>query len=430
MTEWRNWAGDQACSPARTERPRSRDELAEIVGTAGSEGRRVRVAGTGHSFTEAAMTDDTMLRMEGLDRILEADTESGLVRVEGGVSIRSLNRGLDALGLAMENLGDIDAQTITGAISTGTHGTGATYRNISAQVEEVELVTANGEARLLGPDSGPLLQAARVGVGSLGVISTVTLRTVPAFVLHRVDKPRPLGEVLDRYHELAEGADHFEFFVFPYTETALTITRNRSERPGKPRSRAAAYVSDVVLEEGVGEILLKICRARHAAIPYLTRTSAYLLSQGERYESSFGIFANRRQIRFTEMEYAIPREHGPEAIARVMEMIKAEKMPTPMPIECRMVAGDDALLSPAHERDTAYIAVHQYREMDWRPYFTAVEEIMDDYGGRPHWGKRHLQTAATLRDRYPRWDDFAAARDELDPNRTFTNEYAERVLGP
>ena len=428
---WTNWAGDQACTPAEVARPRSRDELAETVAVAAGAGRKISVAGSGHSFTEAAMTDGCMLRIEALNRVLDADRETGLVRVEGGMVLADLNRELDRLGLAMENLGDIDRQTISGAISTATHGTGAGLPNISAQVAAIELIAANGEVHQLTEDSEPdLLRAARVGVGALGAISAVTLRTVPAFTLHRIDEPRPLEEVLGGFEELAAANDHFEFFVFPYTEAALTIRRNRTGRPARPRSRARRFVSDVVVENGAGDLLLRAARARPSMIPRATGIAARLMSQGEHLDRSHAIFANHRTIRFTEMEYAIPREHGPAAAQRVLDLIREQRIDVAMPIECRVVAPDDALLSPSHERPTFYLAVHQYRGMDWRPYFEAVEEIMRSYGGRPHWGKRHFQTAESLREVYPRWDDFRAVRDRLDPGRSFANEYAERVLGP
>jgi L-gulonolactone oxidase len=162
----------------------------------------------------------------------------------------------------------------------------------------------------------------------------------------------------------------------------------------------------------------------------MARLFAGQMSHGEIVDRSFRLFANERRIRFTEMEYAIPREHGPEAVSRVLDLVRERSLPVGFPIEFRVVAPDDALLSPAHERDTAYVAVHQYQGADWRPYFEAVEAIMDSYGGRPHWGKRHFQTAQTLAGRYPRWRDFQAVRDRLDPGRAFSNAYTDRVLGP
>ncbi len=428
---WVNWAGDQACQPAEIVRPRNRDELAEAVGAATAAGRKVSVAGSGHSFTEAAMTDGTMLRIEALSGVQEADRDSGLVRVGAGTVLADLNEELARLGLAMENLGDIDGQTIAGAISTGTHGTGARLRNISAQVEGVELVLADGSVRQLDAAGDPgLLRAARVGVGALGAISAVTLRCVPAFSLERIDAPRPREQVFDSFQESADAHDHFELFTFPYADNALVLERNRTEAPPRPRGKLAAYLNDVVLENWALEALAATGRRFPGTIPSLSRLAGRLASGSRTIDRSDRVFANERRVRFTEMEYGVPREHGPEAARRVIEWVRSNRYPVFFPIEMRVAAGDDALLSPSHERDTAYIAVHQYRGMEWRPYFEAVEEIMNSYGGRPHWGKRHFQTAETLAPRYPAWEEFQRARNELDPTHTFTNEYATRVLGP
>jgi L-gulonolactone oxidase len=377
------------------------------------------------------MTDGVMVRLEALRGVQDADPASGLVRVGGGTLLADLNEELASLGLAMENLGDIDRQTLAGAISTGTHGTGARLRNISAQVEGLELVLGDGSARELSAAGDPaLLRAARIGVGALGAISAVTLRCVPAFTLSRVDTPRPREEVLDAFEELAASNDHFELFTFPYADNALVLERNRSEEPPRPRGRAAAYLNDVVLENWALGALAATGRAFPGRIPALARLAGRMLSPSRTSDRSDRLFVNERRVRFTEMEYGVPRQHGPEAVRRVIEWVRGERYPVFFPIEVRVAAGDDASLSPSHERDTAYVAVHQYRGMEWRPYFEAVEEIMDSYGGRPHWGKRHFQTAATLAPRYPAWAEYQAARDELDPARTFTNEYAERVLGP
>ncbi|HWE34617.1 MAG TPA: D-arabinono-1,4-lactone oxidase [Solirubrobacteraceae bacterium] len=426
---WHNWAGDQVCRPASTARPASLSELLETVGAAPA----VKVRGSGHSFSEAALTDGVMIDLGAMDRVLDVDLASGLVKVEGGIPLRQLNHALDAHGLALANLGDIDRQTISGAISTATHGTGAQLPNISAQVSEVELATGSGELVRLGandPDGGLALRAARVGIGALGAIAAVTLRTVPAFALHRVDEPVALDRVLGDFDTFAAENDHFEFFVFPYTEQALTIRRNRTEAPLRPRSKLNVLINETLLQNQVGDWLFRLTRRFPALIPGLTKTSAWFLSEGDYIDQSFKIFSSERTIRFTEMEWAIPRASGPAAVRQVLDWIAAERYPVAFPIECRVVAADDALLSPSFERDTFYIAIHQYRKMEWRPYFEAVQTIMDEYGGRPHWGKRQMLGAAELASRYPRFGDFLAVRDRLDPNRVFANAYTERCLGP
>ncbi|HKZ13408.1 MAG TPA: D-arabinono-1,4-lactone oxidase [Solirubrobacterales bacterium] len=429
--EWANWAGDQRCRPAKVVAPRSREELAEAVGAAAAAGEKVSVTGSGHSFTEAAMTDQTMVRLDALRGVLDADRESGLVRVGAGTVLADLNEELASLGLALENMGDIDAQTVAGAISTGTHGTGAGFGNISARVEGIELVLADGTVRdLTGADDPELLRAARVGVGALGAISAVTLRCFPAFTLRRVDSAHQLADVLDRFDQLTAANDHFELFTFPYSDRALVLERNRTEEPPKPKSRTVALLNDVLLENWALEAMAATGKAMPRTIPALSKFAGLVATGTNNQDVSHRIFVNKRNVRFTEMEYAVPRADGPTALRRVIEWVRSNRYPVFFPIEVRVAAGDDAHISAAHERDTTYIAVHQYQGMEWRPYFEAVEAIIDDYAGRPHWGKRHFQTAATLAPRFPQWDAFQAARNQLDPRRVFTNAYAERVLGP
>jgi L-gulonolactone oxidase len=428
---WSNWAGDQSCRPAEVVHPATREELVEAVAGAVAAGTKVKVPGSGHSFAEAALTDGTMIRIEALDRVLEADTGSGLVKVEAGIVLRQLNRELALRGLALPNLGDIDKQTIAGAISTATHGTGAKLQNISAAVAAVEIVTGDGQVRELSAEARPEeLRAARVSLGALGAIYSVTLRAVPAFRLHRVDEPQPLELVLTGFEELAETNDHFEFFVFPYTDSALTIRRNRTDGPAKPRSRPSVFLNETVLQNTVGALMMRLTRAVPALIPRVTRFAGRMMSEGDYVDDSYRIFSSERSIRFTEMEYAIPREHGPAAVRRVLDWISENRYSVAFPIEYRVVGPDDALLSPSHERPTVYIAVHQYRGMEWRPYFEAVEAIMGEYGGRPHWGKRHHLTHETLAGRYPRFGEFLAMRDRFDPDRVFANAYTARCLGP
>jgi FAD-linked oxidoreductase len=429
--EWANWAGDQRCRPARVVAPRSREELAEAVGAAAAAGEKVSVTGSGHSFTEAAMTDQTMVRLDALRGVLDADRGSGLVRVGGGTVLADLNEELAGLGLALENLGDIDAQTVAGAISTGTHGTGAGFGNISARVEGVELVLADGSVRDLTAAEDPeLLRAARIGVGALGAISAMTLRCFPAFTLRRVDSGHKLDDVLARFDELAATNDHFELFTFPYSDRALVLERNRTEEPPKPKNGTVAFLNDVLLENWALEAMAATGKAIPRTIPALARFAGLVATGTDNQDRSDRIFVNRRNVRFTEMEYAVPRADGLTALRRVIEWVRSNDYPVFFPIEVRVAAGDDADISAAHERDTTYIAVHQYRGMEWRPYFEAVEAIMNDYAGRPHWGKRHFQTAATLAPRFPRWESFQSARDQLDPSRVFSNVYADRVLGP
>jgi L-gulono-1,4-lactone dehydrogenase len=418
---WVNWARQQRCAPERIETPASEEELVRAVAGA----RRVKVAGSGHSFTDIACTDGVMIDMTAMRRVLSVDGNQ--VTVEAGITLRDLGEELRSRGLAMENQGDVDPQTLAGAISTATHGTGARFGNLSSQVVRVRLVDGSGELRDIS--GGDELRAARVSLGALGAFASVTLRCVPAFTIHRVDEPRPLDDVLPRLDELVDSNDHWEAFVMPYTRKALTLTSERTDREPQPTGRVAAFTRDVVLENAVLGLFCRTGRAAPRLIPALNRRLAGLMGGAEHLDASNRVYANKRLVRFTEMEYAIPRERAAEALERVLALIERRRLPIGFPIELRVVAPDDALLSTAHQRATAYIAVHQYVGMEFETYFRAVEAIMDEYEGRPHWGKRHYQTEATLRPRYPGWDRFAEIRESLDPERRFENDYLRRVLG-
>jgi L-gulono-1,4-lactone dehydrogenase len=425
---WRNWAGTHDCVPVAIEHPKSAREVAGAVRRAAGAGRTVRAVGSGHSFSACVPTDGTLVRLDRLDRILDADPASGLVKVEAGITLAALNDGLAERGLALPNLGDIDAQTLAGALATATHGTGARLRNLSAQVEALELVDGTGERRSLTADDGVLLRAARVGLGSLGIVTAVTLRCVPAFRLRGVDATLPLEEVLDGLQERADAHDHFEFWTFPHSPLALTRTNDRTDAPVSAPGPARAWLHDVLLDNHALELLSRAGRRFPRAIPRINRFAASAASGRERVDASQRIFASPRLVRFDEMEYAIPREHAADAVRGAREIL--ERHPVNFPVELRFVAADDALLSPAHGRDTAYVAVHVFQGMDGEAPFREVERLMAGWGGRPHWGKRSFLAARELRTRYPEWDAFAAARAELDPDGRFENPWARRTLGP
>jgi L-gulono-1,4-lactone dehydrogenase len=419
--EWRNWSGSQRCSP-RLERPRTRHELAEIVARAPGP---VRVTGAGHSFSGAATTDGTLLQLDALARVLDADTASGLVRVEAGIRLHALSAELHARGLAMPNLGDIDVQSLAGALSTGTHGTGARLPNLSGQVEAMELVLADGSERVI--DGGDELRAARVGLGALGVVVAVTLRCVPAFRLHAVDEPAELDVILATLQERAGAHDHFEFFTFPHSHLALTRTWDRTEAPPRHPGPLRAYVSDVLLDNRAFHAVNLLARRRPGLIPRLNRFASSVASQREQVDWSHRVFASPRLVRFEEMEYALPRERAADGVRAAREILA--RHPVSFPVELRFSAADDALLSPAEGRDSAFVAVHLFQGMDYEPAFREVEAAMSELGGRPHWGKRSFLSAEELAPRYPRWAAFQAVRAELDPDGRFASAWLLDVLG-
>jgi L-gulonolactone oxidase len=427
---WTNWTGDQRCAPSQIARPTSEDELAQAVAQASARGLPVRAAGSGHSFSDIACTDGLLVDTSGMQRVIDADAESGLVTVQAGIKLHALGPQNARHGLALENQGDIDAQALAGALATATHGTGARFGNLSTRVVGMRLVTASGDVVDLTHESDPeALLAARVSLGALGIVSQVTIECVPLYTLQRHDKALPLADVLDRLDEHVDDNDHFEFFLWPYTRTAMTRSTTRSDAAPLPTARWKRAIQEQLIENRVLDLICRCGRRLPSQVPRLNRLMAAAMSEARVQDHGYKVYATRRDVRFTESEYAIPRAHAREALERALALIESRGLPILFPFEVRFAAGDDALLSTAHQRETCYIAAHQYTGMEFESFFRGFEEIMDSYGGRPHWGKRHYQTAATLRERYPQWDRFQAVRARLDPDEVFANDYTRRVLG-
>jgi FAD-linked oxidoreductase len=433
MTSWTNWAGTVTADPERVHKPRSTAEIAEVVAGVAVEGRRVRAWGSGHSFTPIAVADSDALDLTAWTGITSADVKTGLVTVRSGTSLKSLNAELDALGLAMTNLGDIDAQTIAGAISTGTHGTGARVGGIATQAAALELVLANGSVTHCSAEHRPdLFAAARVGLGALGVIATVTLQCEPSFVLSAQERPEPLEHVLEGFDEFAAANDHFEFYWFPYGSDALVKRNNRlpADVEREPLSRARQFLDYEIMENVAFGTLCRVGRAIPKLVRPLGRFASSVLSTREYSDLSHRVFVTHRAVRFVESEFSIPREALQDVLAELRALVPKLENPVMFPVEVRVAAADDILLSTANGRDSAYVAIHQFVGMPYREYFAAFASIAGQVGGRPHWGKMHDLDANILRGRYPRFDDFLRVRKEVDPNGVFTNAYLDQVLGP
>jgi FAD-linked oxidoreductase len=425
---WRTWSGEEWCDPAVVERPATTADVVAAVERAVHAGHPVKAAGSGHSFTGAALTAGALLLPDRLTGLVDADRASGRVRVRAGTTIHDLSALLAEQGLALANLGDIDVQTIAGAVATGTHGTGAGLPGLAAQVTALQLATAAGDVLEIDAEDADLLGAARVSLGALGVITEVELQAVPAFTLRGVDRPLPLADVLDGLDEHLAAHRHFEFFVFPHADLALTRANDVVDEAPRPRGRARAWTQDVLLTNHAFRAICLAGRAVPAAIPALNRLATRAVGSSVRVDRSDRIFATRRLVRFMEMEYALPRAAAAPAVREIKAI--AERFAVGFPLEVRFAAADDIALSMAHGRDTAYVAVHVFRGMAWQPFFRAVEGVAQELGGRPHWGKRHFRTAETLAPAYPEWDAFAAVRARLDPGGVFANAYTDRVLGP
>ncbi|MFK0297057.1 D-arabinono-1,4-lactone oxidase [Streptomyces sp. NPDC090442] len=427
---WHNWAGNVTARPARIATPASTEELAAAVRSATADGLTVKAAGTGHSFTPAAATDGLLIRPERLTGIRRIDRAAGTVTVAAGTPLKDLNRALSAHGLSLTNMGDIMEQTVSGATSTGTHGTGRDSASIAAQITTLELVTADGSVlRCSAAENPEVFAGARLGLGALGVVSELTFAVEPEFLLIAREEPMAFAEVTDRFDELVAENEHFEFYWFPHTDNCNTKRNNRSQGPAAPPGRVSGWVEDELLSNGVFQVACAVGRAVPAAIPGIAKLSSRALSARTYTDVPYKVFTSPRRVRFVEMEYALPKEAAIGALGELKALVERSGFRISFPVEVRTAPADDLVLSTASGRDTVYLAVHMYRGTPYQAYFAAAERIMTAHGGRPHWGKLHTRDAAYLAGVYPRFGEFTALRDRLDPERRFTNRYLRQVLG-
>jgi FAD-linked oxidoreductase len=428
-TRWSNWAGTATSIAARVVHPTNRDEVAAAVVSAASDGLPVKAVGSGHSFTPAAATSGVRVELDALASLVSVDRAAKLVTVQAGMPLSALNRVLAAHGLALPNLGDIDEQTISGALATGTHGTGASFGCLSTFVAALELVTGTGEVIRCSPTSSPeVFAAALVNVGALGVVTEVTLRCVDAFVLRAEERPASVSSVLGSLDSLVRENDHFEFYWFPYTDRVQIKRNNRVPVSDAPLSRWRGWLDDEFLSNQVFAGACRLGRAAPGLVPTITRVSARALSPRVYTAPSHEVFCTPRRVRFVEMEYGLPRSALLDVFSGLRRLVDSLPFKVVFPVEVRFTAADDIWMSHGYRRDSAYIAVHQYVGMPYEQYFREFEALASAVGGRPHWGKQHFQDAGYFQSVYPRFGDFVAVRDKLDPNRVFTNEYLDRIL--
>ncbi|MSO58860.1 MAG: FAD-binding protein [Ilumatobacteraceae bacterium] len=428
MATWKNWAGNQIAHPLSIEKPRDERAVAQIVRTASDQGEKVKVVGSGHSFTSIALTNGRLISIDALSGIASVDSATKRVTVHAGTTLADLNVLLDGLGLALPNLGDITYQTVAGAISTGTHGTGQHLTGLAGQVVGMRFINAMGEVVEANESTNPeILRLGRVGLGALGVLTQLTLQAVLAFHLRAVETPMRVDKLLEEIEMHVNTNDHFEFFWVPHTGWALTKRNNRTDDAVSPQPAARRWIDKVLIENyGFGAVCA-VGRMRPQWIPRLAK--ALPSSGGREYvDTSYKVFASTRLVKFYEMEYSIPRAHIVDALNEVRTMVDRRGHLLNFPVEVRFTKADDMALSTSYGRDSAYIAVHIYKGMDYVPYFKDVEAIMKTHQGRPHWGKLHFRTAQDLAPAYPLFDQFVKLRNQMDPTRTFANEYTDRVL--
>jgi FAD-linked oxidoreductase len=434
VNTWTNWSGLETAQPTRETTPVDTEGVVAEVRRALETGGTVKMVGTGHSFTAVSAPEGTMLRPDALTGIVAVDREAMTVTARAGTQLKELNRALEGLGLSLHNMGDIAEQTLAGAISTGTHGTGGTAAGLAAQVVGLQLVTGTGELLdATAEQNSDVLEVARVGLGALGIITTVTFRVEPLFVLEAVEEPFSWEEGLGVYDALTEKADHVDMYWFPHTDR-LQIKQNFRRGTdlslAKPLSRTQLLLDDRFLQNTVFGAATAVLNRVPAAIPGFNRVGARLVSNRTYSDVAHRVFVAERNVVFREMEYAVPREAGLEALRECRRALDTSDLRISFPVEIRVAPADDIPLSTASGRDSFYLAFHTHRDAEHRDYFALLEPILRDHDGRPHWGKVHTRTAADLAPAYPRFDEFLDLRDRLDPQRIFANDYLRRVLGP
>ena len=430
---WRNWSALAESTPRQVLTPATTGEVVDAVRRARESGTTVKMTGTGHSFTPIGAPEHTWLRPDALTGIVEVDRSAMTVTARAGTRLHDLNLALERLGLSLHNMGDIAEQTLAGAVSTGTHGTGGVAAGLSAQLAGMELVTGTGEVvRASATENADVLDVARVGLGALGVLTTLTFRVEPLFVLEAHEEPMTWDRALATYDEMVATAHHVDMYWFPHTDRALVKQNLRTDLdPGEqqPPGRLAAWWEDELLSNRVFGAVVALGNRRPEAVPAINRVAARALSERRYTDLAHRVFVSPRRVVFREMEYAVPRDAGLDVLRECRRIIDASDWRIGFPVEVRHAPADDVPLSTAHGRDTLYLAFHTARDADHTAYFAGLEPVLREAGGRPHWGKLHSRTAADLAPSYARFGDVLAMRDRLDPDRVLTNGHLRRVLG-
>ncbi len=433
MTRSTNWTHNQSWRPGRVARPGTAGEVVALLREAMESGRTAKAAGSRFSFTASAATTGVQIVLDQLKGVVDVDLARQTVRVRGGTKIADLNQALHAHGMALANLGDMDQQSVAGATATGTHGSGAGFGGLSSFIESLQLAVPDGSLIECSRDCEPdLFDAARVSLGALGVVTEVTMKVVPAYRIHVVEQPMSLEDVIGRLGQYVNETDHFEALWFPHTNRAVAKfgTRLAADDPkDEPRPGWQRLIEKEIIEKRVFGGVHRACSMLPILTPAASTLSAMTLTRREYTAQSFEAFVQGRRAKFTETEYAVPVGAVPDVLIELKAWTDMSSTKIPLPVKVRFSAPDDIWLSPAYQRETAYISAPQYHLMDHASYFAAVEDVAGAHDGRPHWGKLHRLGARSLARLYPRFDDFLAVRNRLDPRRVMDNDYLRRVLG-
>lgn len=422
LIPWQNWSGYQHCAPASRLAPASVDELAELMRKSPAP---IRPVGAGHSFTPLVPTDGTLVSLRNFEGLLAHDKTALTATFGAGTKLGQIGESLHGIGQALPNMPDVDEQSLAGAISTATHGTGAKLGAMHSYVTALKLVTPRGEVLTCNrANNAQIFDAARVSLGSLGVITEITLQNVPTQNLKRRAWLEPLESLIERFDELAAANHSFEFYYIPFCDAGVAITINPTDEPVQPRGADAD--NDAVMDmKGLRDVLSFWPGMRR----WLMNKSTESFEPEQAVDVWYRIFPSSRAVRFNEMEYHLPREQLMPTLRKVRETLESRHPEIFFPIEIRVVKGDDAWLSPFAGHETSgSIAVHHYHQENPLPYFASIEPLYQPLG-RPHWGKMNTLNAADFAPRYPRWRDFLEVRATLDPEGKMLNPYLKKVFG-
>ena len=416
---WTNWSGYQQASPQQILKPQSLSELQDIV----RQSDKIRVVGAGHSFTPLVCTDATLLSLDHLSGVVSADEQNSIAEVWSGTRLFNLDQYLQPINQSLMQQGDIDQQSLAGAVSTGTHGTGADMQCISAYVQSFELLTASGELLQCSPtENAEIFQAGRVSLGSFGVLTKISMQDKPRYKLKEHVELCPLSEVVQHIQQWKTEHRHIEFFAFSHAEQVMLKTLDITEEDIQPRKESFPS------EDTLLTLCCELTRMFPSLNPKLQKLLGVFVKPTTCVDWSSRIFPTPRNTRFNEMEYQVPVELGISCLQEILTALQKSGQQTFFPIEFRFVKGDDIWLSPFYQRDSISISVHQYIKQNPKLLFDEIEPILQRYQGRPHWGKMHSLNAGQLRMLYPKWDDFLQLRARLDPEKKFLNPYLQQLF--
>lgn len=428
MRNIKNWSQNVCFQPKEIHSVENETQIISLIEKAKSSKRKIRILGSGHSFTPLVSTRDILLTTEKLQGVISYDLEKKTARVAGGTKLHALGNMLHSYGLAQENLGDIDVQSIAGAMSTGTHGTGVDLGVLSSQILSLTFINGKGEkitcSKTLHPE---IFKAAQVSLGLLGVITEIELKLEDKYILKCVSGKETLGHAVENFDALNQGARNFEFLWFPYTNTVQTKLTYKLENALPIEHKFKDWI-DSFLENEIYGLLCKPTRFFPSLSAHLAKLSGKLVPTSTKINWSHKIYTTPRKVPFYEMEYAIPYDAFKDVKKECVRVFSQKKFPMHFPTENRFGKEDDIYLSLAHKRKSAYIAFHAYKGTDCKDYFKTMEAICAAHEGRPHWGKIHTRTSSDFQKMYPQWNDFLSIREQMDPDQIFVSEYMRTLL--